>query len=1052
MTDGRRPTPGCVDSETMAAFLDGRLEPRERAAVEAHLADCEDCYEVWMDAQAITETCVAAAAGTAALPRRAWRPVVWTVAAAAAVVLAVVWMRPVSDEARTQRAVHALVSAVGSSRPALGRFSVGFAWAAVVPPTRSSESVSVPLPVQQAALSIRVLASEIKSAATTRAFGIAEITEGRIDAGIRALEESVAAEPANADFHADLSAALLERWSRHRVAEDAAKALNQAQLAVNTSPDHVAGLFNLALAAEAVGDRVGAVRAWKSFLSKDATSEWAAEARRRLEELERANQAPVQMTQLRERRLLEWANAMVAGRRAPLADPDDGGDAVFAAAESATRTGHPNPRQLASAVLTLQRSRERFDQSDHTGAATEARTAAGLFRSIGVNAAEADMQVAWSLFFGQQRAPAMDIARRVAASPQTASLPRVLGRFEYLSGLDALALGLRTQAVHHYNVAIANFERAGDIEQAAAAHALLAEALRNQGDKTSSWQHLSEALTALPALSTPRRRIHILALATQAATQTDQDGAALWFSEGLELAVSETDDPGAHVSLHLLRAPLLVRVGNLKAARLSFAAGREASTQFTDIETQRRYRGEFGWLEGRALHSIDPPAAVRALTEALDAFEPQRLVGRLAEVYLYRGRAYRAGGDRQKAEDDWRAGIDLLRGQAGAIHDRRLRTAWADNLWGLFSEMIDSHADRPMEALAWLEASRMALRSTSGEQPMAIAAVTSPASQLGADVVVVLASLPHHLFKWTLDGNGEQFSKERIDAAELAALCRTFVGALSEGRLPASDVIDRLSALVLPARLPAHADASVVFVADGPLRMFPFGALRVNGRPLLELAAPRVASTFLSATQHRPVAVDLRKPLLVGVSDPGKGSGLQFLPNAKAEVEALGRLYDSRAILLDEQVTRTELLRQMAAPGLIHIATHAVADPQSDRAALVLFSSGALRTLSTDEIVSQRLRSDVVVILSACDTAVTAVTASNSGVSLAHAFLDAGAAAVIGTLWRIADDDARTLMTMVHTNLRNGRPSHLALVDAQRAMLKFKRPVHAWAALVHLSS
>lgn len=53
-TGGRRPsgdlpvyTGGCPSAETLAAYIDGVLDPVEAERVTAHLADCEDCYAVY---------------------------------------------------------------------------------------------------------------------------------------------------------------------------------------------------------------------------------------------------------------------------------------------------------------------------------------------------------------------------------------------------------------------------------------------------------------------------------------------------------------------------------------------------------------------------------------------------------------------------------------------------------------------------------------------------------------------------------------------------------------------------------------------------------------------------------------------------------------------------------------------------------------------------------------------------------------------------------------------------------------------------------------------
>lgn len=39
----RELTPNCQDEQLIAAYVDGRVSPRERETVEAHLADCARC-------------------------------------------------------------------------------------------------------------------------------------------------------------------------------------------------------------------------------------------------------------------------------------------------------------------------------------------------------------------------------------------------------------------------------------------------------------------------------------------------------------------------------------------------------------------------------------------------------------------------------------------------------------------------------------------------------------------------------------------------------------------------------------------------------------------------------------------------------------------------------------------------------------------------------------------------------------------------------------------------------------------------------------------------
>ncbi|HEX2253236.1 MAG TPA: zf-HC2 domain-containing protein [Thermoanaerobaculia bacterium] len=93
--------------EILAAFLDGNLRGAERSRVVAHLAACEDCYEVFSDSAHILEEeeaeelegdpAAAAAPGVLRPPRSRWRTaLLWTPLAVAALLalLLVPWRGP----------------------------------------------------------------------------------------------------------------------------------------------------------------------------------------------------------------------------------------------------------------------------------------------------------------------------------------------------------------------------------------------------------------------------------------------------------------------------------------------------------------------------------------------------------------------------------------------------------------------------------------------------------------------------------------------------------------------------------------------------------------------------------------------------------------------------------------------------------------------------------------------------------------------------------------------------------------------------------------------
>jgi hypothetical protein len=98
----------CLDADTIAAWMDGSLPERERAAAEAHAADCDRCLAV-----------LAAVAKTTPPPQKAARPawlsVRWLVPIATVAVAAVAWVL-VQDQQPPVRTIDTI--AVRQSDPA----------------------------------------------------------------------------------------------------------------------------------------------------------------------------------------------------------------------------------------------------------------------------------------------------------------------------------------------------------------------------------------------------------------------------------------------------------------------------------------------------------------------------------------------------------------------------------------------------------------------------------------------------------------------------------------------------------------------------------------------------------------------------------------------------------------------------------------------------------------------------------------------------------------------------------------------------------------------
>ncbi|MET0553772.1 MAG: zf-HC2 domain-containing protein [Vicinamibacteria bacterium] len=271
----------CLDPETIAAYLDGRLDAAARARAEEHLADCEECRTL------LGETAAFLQDDAAARPARTRARTPWLLGLAAAATLLVAagaWFAP-RLAATPQTALGELDRALGGKRYVESRLS-GFGYGEYVSPKRGAAPVaSLPLEALAAGGKVERLASGNSSASSLAALGASQVALQLVDAAVENLEGAARLEPKNARIQSDLAAAYLARSRAGGHPEDRARAAEAAATAVAIDPKSQAAAFNRALALEALDLRTEAVGAWHAYLGLDPASRWAAEARAHVEEL-----------------------------------------------------------------------------------------------------------------------------------------------------------------------------------------------------------------------------------------------------------------------------------------------------------------------------------------------------------------------------------------------------------------------------------------------------------------------------------------------------------------------------------------------------------------------------------------------------------------------------------------------------------------------------------------------------------------------------------------------------------------------------------------------
>ncbi|MEM7305596.1 MAG: CHAT domain-containing tetratricopeptide repeat protein [Planctomycetota bacterium] len=230
----------------------------------------------------------------------------------------------------------------------------------------------------------------------------------------------------------------------------------------------------------------------------------------------------------------------------------------------------------------------------------------------------------------------------------------------------------------------------------------------------------------------------------------------------------------------------------------------------------------------------------------------------------------------------------------------------------------------------------------------------------------------------------------------------------------------------------------VVVVTADPLHGLPFHAMRVGGRVLLAdcTVSYALSLTHLAALRAR--------------SDDGRAErgpihvcaeARPELPGAGAEAELLAELYGPRLV----RASATDLTRGLRegrfASAALHLAGHGVFDTRHPE--LSALHAGSAVLFAED----LRLASVSIplVTLSGCDTAVFGHRSGEELVGLPRAFLGAGCRATVGSLWALADADARRLMERFYRLLAGGEPVGRALNLVQRELASADQPLETWA-------
>ncbi len=831
--------------------------------------------------------------------------------------------------------------------------------------------------------------------------------------------------------------------------------------------------WNRALSLEALHLDKNASILWEEYLAVESDADWIAEAREHIRGLQRrggdlcsdvedgatrhdvdavvrslANCSDRVRVLGEEVLLAQWATATHEARGqdairalndastlATALDRTTGERLLFnsvRAIENASLTGR---RGLVKAHLLYAEARTAYGKQSMTEALERFTAAETAMRANNSEfAARACMYAAVARYHIGQPAAARTQLTRCAGMPFESLALK--GDIEWSRGLVDAASGYASSAVIAYLAALDSFKRANETENVAALHTQIAILYMVIGQNRDAWRHRERALGLNSKKELSRRRVQILLM--DVARAASADGCPLAAIE-IQNTIVDLARAGRQedfiVNALQYRAKYFADAGLLTAAQTDLTEAEAILPQIIESAIRERVAANVKMTRAHAARAANPGAAVKLLKTTIN--DLRRVDARLLlpDLYVELARSYadqRQFPAAMHAIEDAVGELAFLNAKVGVwdmrrAHldgQRRVREA------GLQIFIEQRAYDRALEFAEQFD----------GQLREGSHSVTK--RRLPSDTAIVKYGMTtDHLLIWIIAEARVTSFVVNVSAKALRASLETIEDDCKEGgedgcRKALASLYAHVIApvrAILPARL--------VIVPDDFLAAVPFAALYdgVAKRYLIEDHAVVISRcstcTDVGAQFDARISGGFSRPLAIGNPLP-IDRVLANLPFAEKEAKDVARRYAETELLLTRHATKERFLASCTQSDLIHYAGHGEANFDNPELSVLFLAMTDHDTgrLAVDEIVRIDLRDVRLVVLSACRSNVGRFSAQGA-LSLADAFIRAGARSVVATLWDTDDRAAERLLSAFHGYLQHGSTPAEALRSAQIAML-----------------
>jgi len=720
------------------------------------------------------------------------------------------------------------------------------------------------------------------------------------------------------------------------------------------------------------------------------------------------------------------------------------GDSLYAdavaAIDRASTSGESQLRQLAEAHRDYAAASVLFNDDRFAAAAPGFASAQSRFGNSAFAVLATLHQGAIAYVTG--KAPeATRILEGTLTAARSKGYAYAAGRSTWFLGLLAMARGDFGDARSQYEETLDVFDRMGDIEQAGAAHNLLAVMQDYLGDALSAWQHRLIAFKSLSASSSLRFKYQILATAVPA-VKAESPETALTIEDAALALATQWQRAGAVAETLAQRASILAALNRFEDADRDLREAGEHLTRVPDPAFRSRLQVALFATMSDLKRRLDPAAAVDAATQAIQIVQQRRDRLRLAQLNLRLARANIAWGRTEQARVALDRGLAAFNEERAASTELRPISA-LDESWQLFDASIQlSLKEQNYErAFALAEAARA--RSSSEAKRFGAVDLASAQSALQSnEAIVALNQFEDELAVWVIRPRSVTVTMRPMSRQTSQQLIARHQHEIWNAAARTSAGRDLYNEIVRPISQHLAAVSRLVMVPDDTFRDLSFAALynSSRGRFLIEDVTVRVAP---SAAAFASASLAVARGT---IAEP-----LVFNGPGASDAASVAAAYHDSEVLAGLDATPRQFFSNAAGRRVVHIGARTAANasfPLLSR--LVVADEPGLRhsgSILGSEIAQRTLPNTGLVVIDEAGG-----TSSNRGEgtsSLARAFMAAGVPAVVGTLPGADEGATRDLMIGFHRELATGVSAEQALTRVQRSAIEQNgRRVGAWSALV----